>query len=1530
MTDLLSIDPNLTSDDPASLRKALTKATSLGTLTPSLTLCHQPSAFSCVTMPHEGVPLHAFLRAEKISTLLPAHLEEMCKLACKVWLLGKREKQSQIIFIHSSKDTNPETSIYVLIEQFIYLSSLSPIHDSQLHGDLLKSIYLLNLMCASPINDKYWVDLVHFQTHLQYDASGVIRGMQVTLFQNLVQFPVNLMIFHVLCQSPVAWMKKYLMDPSKFQLLSSVSVPLTTDHFRIFWKCLKTLSLPADVLVKWIKTLLAILHLGNITFTSSTRKKEESANVVDNTPLLQVASCLDVSTDTVLQWITTQTMKTSSGDTYTAFLSAEAAVESKLKCMQVLYENCVRWVVEGINARHHGQGDFDIHLIGLPTATQNPIHMYMSQMWQDQVWYRTQKASLKVYEQLRKNFPKLPSFPSTLKAPSPYLFSPSQDLDEDVFKTKYANICTGPNEFLVDHVLNGPMHYPISLFLQPCTSLVPTFLQTIFSLSSLPPDFQRTEEAWIALQKQLDRCRLWTCFLFPSCSDDFFKRLDLSLFVFLARQQSFYMNLGKTEEEWLKMEWTSTTPIESMVNDPLYRTFFLLHHKKSTNVASNSPKSYVSSLLDLEVGEVDNPAQKNTPIAMTAPTMAMATTTKTSTTRASSSKPLPIQSKLSKTRRRWMCATSCVTGWIPSWCLKTCGRMRSPDVQQAWREKVTLCAFIFFLSAVMVFFIAGLGRVICPKSDLLSFQDLAKDSVTTRFVLHGFVYDTSGWSHPEGTNFFPSDYSDLKNSDISPLFPRGNLLTRMYPSVCGNAIMPMSCTTDILTKKNNPGYCHNYTSFVQKMYYEILPFKKVGTLAWSRDVVQSKTTPDQMFVMMDKQIYDITYLVWIGSPLPSLQVDILKAHAGRDVSSYRDSLNVACLNAVAYVGRLDDRDTLACSVGTYILYVATYTMVAVMVVKFLSALQFGTKRLPESIDRYVILQVPCYSEGLDSLVKTIDSLALTSYKDTHKLLFIVADGMVKGAGNEKPTPELVLDLLGVQDRDAKAYSYLAIGEGSKQHNKGKVYSGLYHVHDRAVPYVVVIKCGTDKETTKAGNRGKRDSQMILMRFLNKVLLDLPMHPLELELHRHFSQVIGVSPIMYEYVLMVDADTEVGADCLTRLVATCLNDTKVMGLCGETRIANEHTSWVTMIQVYEYFISHHLAKAFESLFGSVTCLPGCFCMYRVYMNQEGGKRVPLIISDRILQEYSEYKVDTLHKKNLLSLGEDRYLTTLLLKTFPQYRTKFTSDSFCYTIVPDSFAVLLSQRRRWINSTIHNLFELLAVSDLCGCLIFSMRFVVFLDLFATLIMPASVAYLGYLIYLVSSDSSTYLQVLILIGATYGMQVIIFLLKRQWQHIGWMIIHLLAMPVFYFYIPLYAFWHFDDFSWGTTRKIEGDLSKGRGGGHDNDGDTFDPNMIPVLTWEGYKKSMISKTPDATHVNSMKAVQYLPFPSDQDIERETLKLLKQADLSTLTKRNIRDTLSHYFGVDLSSKRELIHHLVTEYLQSYASQSSLPSTPPG
>ena len=50
--------------------------------------------------------------------------------------------------------------------------------------------------------------------------------------------------------------------------------------------------------------------------------------------------------------------------------------------------------------------------------------------------------------------------------------------------------------------------------------------------------------------------------------------------------------------------------------------------------------------------------------------------------------------------------------------------------------------------------------------------------------------------------------------------------------------------------------------------------------------------------------------------------------------------------------------------------------------------------------------------------------------------------------------------------------------------------------------------------------------MILMRFLQKVHYDEPMSPLELEMFHQIKNVIGVDPSFYEFVLMVDADTEV--------------------------------------------------------------------------------------------------------------------------------------------------------------------------------------------------------------------------------------------------------------------------------------------------------------------------------------------------------------------------------------------------------------------
>jgi chitin synthase len=238
------------------------------------------------------------------------------------------------------------------------------------------------------------------------------------------------------------------------------------------------------------------------------------------------------------------------------------------------------------------------------------------------------------------------------------------------------------------------------------------------------------------------------------------------------------------------------------------------------------------------------------------------------------------------------------------------------------------------------------------------------------------------------------------------------------------------------------------------------------------------------------------------------------------------------------------------------------------------------------------------------------------------------------------------------------------------------------------------------------------------------------------------------------------------------------------------------------------------------------------MYRL---RSADKGKPLIISDNVIREYGDCYVDTLHKKNLLSLGEDRFLTTLMTKYFPYMSYKFVSDAYCQTAAPEKWSVLLSQRRRWINSTIHNLVELMWIKEMCGFCCFSMRFIVFIDLTGTIILPATCVYLGYLIYAVVTHTGQFpLISLIMLAAVYGLQALIFILKRQWQHIGWMIIYIIAFPIYSFVLPVYSFWNQDNFTWGNTRIVIGETGTKQVVAVENEG--FDPRSIPLQRWDDY----------------------------------------------------------------------------------------------
>ncbi|KAH7371094.1 chitin synthase-domain-containing protein [Pyrenochaeta sp. MPI-SDFR-AT-0127] len=972
---------------------------------------------------------------------------------------------------------------------------------------------------------------------------------------------------------------------------------------------------------------------------------------------------------------------------------------------------------------------------------------------------------------------------------------------------------------------------------------------------------------------------------------------------------------------------------------------------------------------------------------------------------------------VSGSRKRWVFIVYSLTWFIPDFLIQHVGRIKRKDVRMAWREKLAINMLIWLSCAFVIFLMIGFPMLICPKQHVYSSAELTsydgKGKNDAYIAMRGVVYDLGDfmphhypniipqknlekYAGKDATNLFPVQVSALCNGVDGSVHPgvQLNYRTSNYTDSSANNLIS---TTDLnaqyhdfrwFSNDSRPDWWYEQQVFLKANYMK-------GRVGYSPNYLKTLASKGDSIAYINNRVYDVTQYLKGGREVkypiddterpqetPNVNfmdtnvMSIFQYQAGKDISKYWDGLNMdaklkndmrVCLDNLFYVGELDTRSSAKCLFAKYFLLAISILLVSVIGFKFLAALQFTRKTDPENIDKFIICTVPAYTEDEDSLRRAIDSAARMKYDDKRKLLVIVCDGMIIGQGNDKPTPRIVLDILGVPEAtDPDPLSFESLGEGQRQHNMGKCYSGLYEVQGHIVPFLVVVKVGKPSEVSKPGNRGKRDSQIILMRFLNRVHYNLPMSPLELEMHHQIRNIIGVNPTFYEFLLQIDADTVVAPDAATRFVAAFLHDTRLIAICGETALTNAKSSFITMMQVYEYYISHNLTKAFESLFGSVTCLPGCFTMYRIRAAETGK---PLFVSKEVVEAYQEIRVDTLHTKNLLHLGEDRFLTTLLLKFHSKYKTKYTMRAHAWTVAPDSWTVFMSQRRRWINSTVHNLIELIPLQQLCGFCCFSMRFIVFLDLLSTVVQPVIVVYIGYLIYLlVWSKDVVPITAFILLGAIYGLQMIIFIIRRKWEMIGWMIIYIVATPVFAFGLPLYSFWHMDDFSWGNTRVVTGE--KGQVIVVSDEG-KFDPASIPKKRWEEYQAEMweahtmrddrseVSGYTYATRKQfgsaSVAGSEYggmppsrpmshldLPrynnhsrlslaqsgygmpdsmemanLPSDDAILIEIKDILQTSDLMNVTKKHVKTELEKRFGCDLSLKKQFIGSAVESLLVS-------------
>lgn len=91
------------------------------------------------------------------------------------------------------------------------------------------------------------------------------------------------------------------------------------------------------------------------------------------------------------------------------------------------------------------------------------------------------------------------------------------------------------------------------------------------------------------------------------------------------------------------------------------------------------------------------------------------------------------------------------------------------------------------------------------------------------------------------------------------------------------------------------------------------------------------------------------------------------------------------------------------------------------------------------------------------------------------------------------------------------------------------------------------------------------------------------------------------------------------------------------------------------------------------------------------------------------------------------------------------------------------------------------------------------------------------------------------LILLALILGLPaVLIVVTAHRWSYVMWMFVYLLSLPVWNFVLPTYAYWKFDDFSWGDTRKTAGEKTKKAGIEYEGE---FDSSKITMRRWHDFE---------------------------------------------------------------------------------------------
>ncbi len=204
--------------------------------------------------------------------------------------------------------------------------------------------------------------------------------------------------------------------------------------------------------------------------------------------------------------------------------------------------------------------------------------------------------------------------------------------------------------------------------------------------------------------------------------------------------------------------------------------------------------------------------------------------------------------------------------------------------------------------------------------------------------------------------------------------------------------------------------------------------------------------------------------------------------------------------------------------------------------------------------------------------------------------------------------------------------------------------------------VIAINDGSTDDTLSEMFKAQREFGHLINRF---EVLDWKVNKGKRE-----GMAAGVKMARGEIVIFVDSDSFIDKNCIWHLVKYFSNP-EIGAVSGHTDVYNYTENILTKMQAVRYYVSFKIYKAAESVFGLVTCCPGCCSAYR----------------REYLNEFIDEWLDQTFLGKKCTFGDDRSLTNFILR---KYKSVYSTEARAETVVPNTFRKYLKQQQRWKKS------------------------------------------------------------------------------------------------------------------------------------------------------------------------------------------------------------------------------------------------------